>query len=631
MGVGAVSAELGGYAGKILHIDLTGKKAVDNHLDVEMAKRFIGGRGLGAKILYDSVKPRTDPLSPDNILVFATGPLTGTMAPGSKMSLVSKSPLTGGYADSTIGGFLGAEIKLAGYDVIVIHGKSQRPTYIWIEDDSVRFQDALSLWGKGCFATETEIKEELGDKKVRVASIGPAGERLVRIACVTHEYGKQAGRCGLGAVMGSKNLKALAVRGTGEISLARVDQFKELTEETRNAILANPDVVNVWRKMGTAHHVMHSNEWGALPTRNYQSGAFEKAEDISGERMKETIVLSNKTCFGCPVACGQRSEVRDGLYKGTAVEGPEYETIAMLGSNCGVGSLEAIARANYLCDDLGIDTISTGNVVAFAMECYEKGMIDKSDTGGLDLRFGNEGPYLRVIEMIGRREGLGAILSEGVKGSAEKFGKGSERFAMHSKGLEWSGYECRGAPGQALAYAVVDRGADHNKAWCTDFFIEPWRYTIEGKPEMAAKILYHRSACDILGICRFVAYMVGSRAFVVGLEPFAKMLSAAAGWSVAEPDILRASERVYNLNRAFNIREGFTRGHDSVPARCFDEPVPSGPTKGRRLTRQDFERMLDRFYEVCGWDRLTGVPTREKLEELDLRDVADELERMGRL
>jgi len=626
-----MSAGLGGYAGKILHIDLTRKEAVRKDLDFEVAKRFIGGRGLGAKILYDLLKPKTDPLSPDNILVFATGPLTGTTAPGSKMSLVAKSPLTSGYADSTIGGFLGAEIKFAGYDAIVIHGKSLNPTYIWIEDGSVRFRDAVNLWGKGCFTTETEIKEELGDKKVRVASIGPAGERLVKIACITHEYGKQAGRCGLGAVMGSKNLKALAVRGTGEIGLARPDEFKELADETRRAILANPDALKVWRKMGTAHHVIHSNEWGALPTRNYQSGVFEKAEDISGERMKETIVLSNKTCFSCPVACGKWSEVREGLYKGTAVEGPEYETIAMLGSNCGVGSLETIARANYLCDDLGIDTISTGNVVAFAMECYEKGVIDKTDTGGLDLRFGNAEAYLRVIEMIGMREGLGATLSEGVRKSAQAFGKGSERFAMHSKGLEWSGYECRGAPGQALAYAIVDRGADHNKAWCTDFFIEPWRYTIEGKPEMAAKILYHRSACDMLGICRFVAYMVGSRAFMVGLEPFVKMLSAATGWSVAESDILRASERVYNLNRAFNIREGFTREHDSVPSRCFDEPVPSGPTEGRRLTRQHFEHMLERFYEVSGWNRLTGFPTRKKLEELDLRDVAEELERMGRL
>jgi len=624
-------AGLGGYAGKILHVDLTRKEAVNKHLDVEVAKRFIGGRGLGAKILYDFVKPKTDPLGPENILVFATGPLTGTTAPGSKMSVVAKSPLTGGYADSTIGGFLGAEIKFAGYDALVIHGKSQKPTYILIEDDSVLFQDAVDLWGEGCFATETEIKEMLRDKKVRVASIGIAGERLVKIACITHEYGKQAGRCGLGAVMGSKNLKALAVRGTGEISLARPDQFKELAEETRRAILANPDVAKVWRKMGTAHHVMHSNEWGALPTRNYQSGVFEKAEDISGERMKETIVLSNKTCFSCPVACGKWSEVREGLYKGTAVEGPEYETIAMLGSNCGVGSLEAIAKANYLCDDLGIDTISTGNAVAFAMECYEKGVIDKADTEGLELRFGNEEAYLRVIEMIGKKEGLGAILSEGVRRSAQEFGKDSERFAMHSKGLEWSGYECRGAPGQALAYAIVDRGADHNKAWCTDFFIEPWRYTIDGKPETAAKILYLRSACDILGICRFVAYMVGSRAFVVGLEPFAKMLSAATGWSVTEADILRTSERVYNLNRAFNIREDFTREQDSAPARCFDEPVPSGPTKGRRLTRQDFELMLDRFYKVCGWDKLTGVPTREKLEELDLKDVADELERMDRL
>ena len=626
-----MSAGLGGYAGKILHIDLTRKEAVRKDLDFEVAKRFIGGRGLGAKILYDLSKLKTDPLSPDNILVFATGPLTGTTAPGSKMSLVAKSPLTSGYADSTIGGFLGAEIKFAGYDAIVIHGKSQNPTYVWIEDGSVRFRDAVNLWGKGCFTTETEIKEELGDKKVRVASIGPAGERLVKIACITHEYGKQAGRCGLGAVMGSKNLKALAARGTGEIGLARPDEFKELADETRRAILANPDALKVWREMGTAHHVIHSNEWGALPTRNYQSGVFEKAEDISGERMKETIVLSNKTCFSCPVACGKWSEVREGLYKGTAVEGPEYETIAMLGSNCGVGSLETIARANYLCDDLGIDTISTGNVVAFAMECYEKGVIDKTDTGGLDLRFGNAEAYLRVIEMIGMREGLGATLSEGVRKSAQAFGKGSERFAMHSKGLEWSGYECRGAPGQALAYAIVDRGADHNKAWCTDFFMEPWRYTIEGKPEMAAKILYHRSACDMLGICRFVAYMVGSRAFMVGLEPFVKMLSAATGWSVAESDILRASERVYNLNRAFNIREGFTREHDSVPSRCFDEPVPSGPTEGRRLTRQHFEHMLERFYEVSGWNRLTGFPTRKKLEELDLRDVAEELERMGRL
>jgi aldehyde:ferredoxin oxidoreductase len=524
------------------------------------------------------------------------------------MSIIAKSPATGGYADSSVGGVLGPQLKFAGYDVVIIAGRSQKPVYLSIRNEEVEFRDATGLWGKSCSEAEEGIRKELGDAGAAIATIGPAGERLVAFACITHKGGRQAGRCGMGAVMGSKNLKGVAVRGNSEVSLAHPDEFSKTVSEARRLLTENP---SNFQKYGTAEHVIVSNEMGSLPTRNYSTGSFEGVETISGENMYETIVDGSRGCFACPVGCTKYSTVKEGPHKGTTVEGPEYETIGMLGSNCGIADINTVAKANLLCDELGIDTISTGNVIGFAMECYQHGIIDKDDTDGLDLRFGNEEAYLRLIQAIGNREGLGQILSQGVRKAAEKFGSESSSFAMHSKGLEWSAYECRGALGQALGYALVDRGADHNRIWCTDFFISPDKASPQAMAELAFKHQRSRSACDLLGICRFVSYQFS-------FDYYARMLSQATGLQTSTDDVMKASERVFNLTRLYNIREGFTRKDDSVPMRCFVDQVPSGPTKGKVLDPELFNRGLESFYALSGWDKETGVPLRSKLRDLDL-------------
>jgi aldehyde:ferredoxin oxidoreductase len=607
----------GGYKGKMLFVDLSKREAVTRKLGEDLARKFIGGRGFGARILYEKVAPGTDALGPENLLIMATGPLTGTQVPGSKMSIIAKSPASGAYGDSSIGGFLGPQIKFAGYDAIIIQGRSRESVYLWVENEVLEFRDAKGLWGKNCSETENEVKKEVGDEKAAVAAIGPAGERLVAFACITHNRGRQAGRCGLGAVMGSKNLKAVAVRGDGTVELAQPKAFGETVREARRLLLENP---SPFKKYGTAEHVLVSNEWGALPTENYRSGVFEKADAISGETMFQEMVVASKACFGCPIACSKLSVVKEGPYAGTKAEGPEYETIAMLGSNCGVGDIKAIARANLLCDELGIDTISTGNVVAFAMECYERGIIASKDTGGLDLRFGNVEAYLRLIEMIGTREGLGETLSDGVRRAAAKFGKGSQSFAMQTKGLEWSGYECRAALGQALAYAVVDRGADHNRIWCSDFFIGRERASPTASADLAFRHQCTRSACDLLGVCRFVSYQIG-------FDYYAQMVSQATGWQISTADIMRTSEMVSTLTRSYNIREGLSREDDSIPDRCFEEPIPTGTNKGQVLKRADFRIALERFYQISGWDRQSGIPLQSKLEDLGLEEIVEPLRR----
>jgi aldehyde:ferredoxin oxidoreductase len=603
---------MSGYKGTILSVDLDKRKAARKSLKQDFARKYIGGRGFGAKILYDEVGPEVEPLSPKNLLIMATGPLTGTSAPGSKMSFIAKSPATCGYADSSVGGVLGPQIKFAGYDGIVVRGRSQKPIYLSVNNGDVEFRDASGLWGKGCIEAEDAIRKELGEPGVAVASIGPAGERSVVIACITHKGGRQAGRCGMGAVMGSKNLKAVAVQGDEKIELAHPEAFAKTVEEARRILAENPAP---FKKLGTAEHVLGSNEVGSLPTRNYSTGWFENAEAISGETMYKTIVDGSRACFGCPVGCSKYSTVKDGPYKGSTVEGPEYETIAMMGSNCGIGDMRTIAKANRLCDELGIDTISTGNVIGFAMECYERGIITKEDTRGIDLRFGNEEAFLQAIEMIGNRKGLGEILSQGVRTAAQKFGSGSEKFAMHSKGLEWSAYECRAALGQALGYAIVDRGADHNRIWTMDFFGQQKPSSTTKLAELAFKHQCSRSAVDLLGMCRFVSYQLKC-------DHYAQMLSEATGWETSTADIMRASEMIFNLTRLYNIREGFTREDDYVPPRCFDDPVPSGPTRGSSLRREEFNEALEKFYEISGWDRRTGVPLPSKLKELGLEELA---------
>lgn len=601
------------YVGKVLRIDLSSQSIDEEPLDQDLRERFLGGRGVGAKILYDSLSPGTDPLTPDNVIILATGPLTGTSAPGSKLSIISKSPATGGYGDSSIGGHIGPEIRYAGYDVVVIKGRSAEPVILWINNDRVEFRDASHLWGQGTLATEKHLKNEFGED-AQVLCIGPGGEKLVKFACVSHALGRQAGRTGMGALLGSKNLKAIVVRGDGGIRLADPEAFQDLIIKLRRQILENP-IARHMHEFGTAGHILMSNRDACLPTRNYQNGVFEQAETISGEAMQDQIVVRHRACFGCTLACSKWSHV-----EGLSIEGPEYETLAMLGANCGIGNLATVVKANHLCNDMGIDTISTGNIIAFTIECYERGIVGDEHTGGLTLSFGDEEAYFELINMIGRREGIGDILAEGVREAARRFGKDSERFAMHSKGLEQSAYETRAGAGQVLAYAVNDRGADHNRIWTGQFFVGEQRHAIEGKAEMVKQHQCTRSAPDIMGVCRFVSYHID-------FDDYGELITAATGIKTSGADILQAAERTFNLTRAFNMREGFTRADDHVPARVLEEPLPDGPTQGSFVKRSDFELMLDEFYEISGWDK-TGAPTDAKLKELGLRDIVEDVQEL---
>jgi len=602
---------LGGYIGKILRVDLTERRISTEKLDAEIAKKFIGGKGLGAKILYDSLKLGTDPLSPENILIFASGPLTATLAPTSaRWAVVTKSPLTNIFLDCQVGGYFGAAMKLAGFDCIIMEGKADSPVYLWVHDGNAEILNAGDLWGKGCFETENTLKKRLGES-AHVASIGPAGENLVRYACISVDKYRQAGRGGAGAVMGSKNLKAVAVRSASyKIEYADPEGFREAAKKALKVIREN-SFIPLRRKYGTPIWVAPVNKAALLPTRNFRTGVFEKAENISGETMRDKIVVKDGTCYNCIIQCWKYTHVESGKYKVDELAGPEYESIALLGSDCGVGSIEAVAHASMLCDDLGLDTISTGNSIAFAMECYERGLLTVEDTDGLELKFGNADAEIEMVKKIAYRKGLGNLLAEGVRRASKKIGDGSERFAMHVKGLEIPGYDPRGAFGMALAYATSDRGACHQRAWTVraeiEGKLEP-RFSTKGRARFVKETQDERAMCFSLVLCDFAPLEV---------KHFVELLNKATGFNFTVEDYLKTGERIWNLTRLFNVREGITRKDDTLPPRFMEEPLPEGATKGQVVTKEMLDEMLDEYYALRGWDK-NGVPTEEKLKELGL-------------
>jgi len=602
---------LGGYIGKILRVDLTERRISTEKLDAEIAKKFIGGKGLGAKILYDSLKLGTDPLSPENILIFASGPLTATLAPTSaRWAVVTKSPLTNIFLDCQVGGYFGAAMKLAGFDCIIMEGKADSPVYLWVHDGNAEILNAGDLWGKGCFETENTLKKRLGES-AHVASIGPAGENLVRYACISVDKYRQAGRGGAGAVMGSKNLKAVAVRSASyKIEYADPEGFREAAKKALKVIREN-SFIPLRRKYGTPIWVAPVNKAALLPTRNFRTGVFEKAENISGETMRDKIVVKDGTCYNCIIQCWKYTHVESGKYKVDELAGPEYESIALLGSDCGVGSIEAVAHASMLCDDLGLDTISTGNSIAFAMECYERGLLTVEDTDGLELKFGNADAEIEMVKKIAYRKGLGNLLAEGVRRASKKIGDGSEKFAMHVKGLEIPGYDPRGAFGMALAYATSDRGACHQRAWTVraeiEGKLEP-RFSTKGRARFVKETQDERAMCFSLVLCDFAPLEV---------KHFVELLNKATGFNFTVEDYLKTGERIWNLTRLFNVREGITRKDDTLPPRFMEEPLPEGVTKGQVVTKEMLDEMLDEYYALRGWDK-NGVPTEEKLKELGL-------------
>ena len=449
-----------GYAGKLLRIDLSNNEIQKEDLDSELIEDFLGAEGIASKILYDEVKSDTDPLGPENRLIIMTGAFVGTSVPcGIKSTVVSKSPLTGIYGEALFSAPIGEDMKKSGYDGVIIQGKAEKPVYLWISDDKAEIKDAEHLWGKETLDTVDSIRQELGDSKASVITIGPAGEKLVKLACVMSDDSRAAGRCGLGAVMGSKNLKALAAKGTGKIEIAEQETLNSLKKEALSMALPN---TKGFRDNGTTSGLIVFEQNGNLPIKNWTRGSFPTAERITGSTMTDTILIGHSACKTCPIACGRKVKVKKGPY---AMEGsgPEYETMAALGSLCYNDNLESIAKANDICNRLGIDTISSGQAIAFAMECYENGLI--KDTDGIDLTWGNSDAVVKLCESIGNKEGLGAILGEGVRKAAELIGKKAERFAIHVKGLEFPEHNPRKFKSMGLAYATSNVGANHNRGF----------------------------------------------------------------------------------------------------------------------------------------------------------------------
>jgi aldehyde:ferredoxin oxidoreductase len=613
-----MTASMPGYAGRLLYVDLTARQWETRPLPVDLAREYLGGRGFVARLLWDEVPTGAAPLGPENRVVLATGPLNGLFLPcGGKLHLGAKSPATGGYGDANIGGHLAPELKGAGYDAVIIRGCSPQPCLLVIDDDTVRFLDATPWWGQGAIESETRLKAELGED-FQIMTIGPAGENLVKYACISHDFGRQAGRTGVGAVFGSKRLKAVAIRGTKDLPVFDARAAQAEGRRMYEVCFAKPGFEE-WTPYGTAGVTDWVNEVGAFPTRNFQTTYFPQHADINGRKLKEKILVTDKGCFGCPIPCGKYSKVK--VPRGTAyVEGPEYETIALMGGNCAVATIEEVGYANYVADELGLDTISGGNVVAFAIECYEKGLLSEAQVGR-KLAWGCLDSMVFLLEKIARREGIGDLLAEGVKTAAEVIKGGSEKFAIHVKGLEWSGYDARYAPAMMLSYMTADVGAHHNRSWAITYDVAMGRKSLEGKAEKVVDLQHIRPLFDALGLCRFPWVEIGFE-----LENYATIFPLVTGWNYSWQDLLRVSERIWNLTRAFSAREidHYGRAFDYPPPRFYEEPVPDGPAQGQLIPKVQLDELLNRYYRIRGWDE-GGLPTRAKLQELGLQFVVDAL------
>ena len=605
------------YAGRILRIDLSTGKVDTEPLKEKMAKQFIGGIGLGFRLLMDNSKPGTDPFDSDNPLIFTTGPLSGTMGPtaGNGYAVVSKSVATGGIAESKAHGFFGPELKRAGYDAVIFTGKAEKLVYAWIDDDSVQLLDAQHLKGKAPYETDVAIREDLGDHYIRVSAIGEAGEKLVRFASAINDEFRAIGRTGMGAVMGSKNLKAVAVRGTNDVNVADLEGFKEFIKMIHERMKG--PATRKYRTLGTPENVLVLNALAALPTRNFTQATFEGAEKVSGEYLNERYIAKIIGCATCAMRCDHVAVVPEGPYKGSTSR-MEFECLWALGPNCGVDRLDAIIEAIALCNHYGIDGISTGGTIGFAMDLYEHGILTKEETGGLDLRFGNHEALIEMVKKIGARDGwLGNVLAEGTMRAAEKIGKGAEQYACHIKGLELPGYDLRGLKTAALGFSVSYRGACHLRsgAYSPDVKGKVNRFVIEkgrGKIVKDGEDLY--DVIDSLILCKF-----SRGTYYDGIEDMAKYYTLATGIEMTPKELIKAGERINNLARLFNIREGMgTREFDALPPKIMNVPIPDeGVAKGSVVSKEEFELGLDDYYAVRGWTK-EGIPTVEKLKELDL-------------
>jgi aldehyde:ferredoxin oxidoreductase len=620
----------GGYMGKILRINLTQKTSKEEKLPPEVAKDFIGGAGFGIKYLYDEVRSGTDPLGPENKLIFVPGPFTGTTIPcASRMAVVGKSPLTGAVGMALTGGQFPAELKFAGWDVVIIEGKAEKPTYVSIKDSAVRFHDAQGVWGTMTGDCQQIIKDALRDQNTRVICIGPAGEHLNKIACIINER-RAPGRKGLGAVMGSKNLKAIAVRGSKSVAIASQEKYKVGRASMLKAMKESPVLYSHFADTGTPMVLDLTAAMGILSAKNWSAtGEFAPVEGL-GIEAQNTRKIGKEHCYDCPVGCSQMKLAKSGPYSGILTEGPEFETLYSFGSGTGVASLDAVIAADRLSDELGFDTMSAGVTVAFAMELFERGILTLKETGGLELKFGNDQAMMTVLRQMAYREGIGDLLADGTRAAAQRIGKGAEKYAMHIKGLELPAYDVRGAKAHGLNYATAYTGADHNRGYAFQeiFGIPvPWavdRFAVAGKGKLTKWNQDVRAAtCDCPTMCAFI---LDTALPGTATQNTATLMEAVTGLTFTAEEVEKVGERVNNVAKAFNVREGFTRADDTFPERLMTEPLKAGASKGQLISKEDLNLMLDEYYTVRGWDPKKGTPTRAKLVELGLGYVADELE-----
>lgn len=619
----------GGYAGKILRINLADKTSKEEELPLEVARDVIGGAGFGIKYLFDEVKPDTDPLGPDNKLIYSIGPFTGTTIPcASRMAVTSKSPLTNGVGVSLVGGHFPAELKFAGYDMLIVEGKAEKPTYVWIKDGEVRFRDAGKVWGTQTSDCQQIIKDELHDQNIRISCIGPAGEKMSKIACIINER-RAAGRKGLGAVMGFKNLKAIALRGTGSVDVASKQKLKAAIGEMQKAMKESHLLYPQFAKTGTPMVVDLTCALGIFPTKNWTATGEVAPVDRLGVEFQMTRNVGSEHCYGCPVGCSQLKLAKTGSYAGILTEGPEYETMYSFGGQTGVDNMDSVIAADRLADELGLDTISAGVAIGFAMELFEKGILTTKDTGGLELSFGNHEAMLTLIHRMAFREGIGDLLTDGVRAAAKKVGKGADNCAIHVKGLELPAYDVRGAKAHGLNYATAYTGADHNRGYAFQEIFEipvPFaadRFSNEKKGELTKWNQDVQTAvCDCPTMCAFILPMA---LMPIATQNTAALMEAATGLTYKPEEILKVGERVNNLAKAFNVQAGLTRADDTLPERLMTEPLKGGASKGHLISEDDLKAMLEEYYTVRGWDPKTGIPTREKLDELGLGYAADQL------
>jgi aldehyde:ferredoxin oxidoreductase len=606
-----------GYAGTILYVDLSTGKTRTEKLTEETAKKYVGGIGLGMKLWLSNAKAGVDPLSPENPLVLSLGPVSGTMFPtgGNGHAFISKSPATGGVGEAVSHGTFGAELKRAGYDAIVFTGKAEKPVYLWIDDEAIQVMDASRVWGKSPGETEDAIKDEIGDYYVRVAAIGLAGEKQSKMANIINEKTRAAGRTGLGAVMGSKNLKAIAVRGTHDIKVAKGEEFMDLVKEYHER-MKGPASMR-YRTLGTVENIQIVNDLYCMPTKNYSGSHLDKIDTISPDEINDRFIAKIIACNSCAMRCEHEALVREGPFKGSLAR-IEYDNLWALGPNCGVDKLDAIIRAAELCTYYGLDATSTGVTISFLMDCHEKGILSHEELGGVDAHFGNADAVVQLVEKIGKREGIGDLLADGAKAAAAKIGKNSAQLAQQIKGLEVTGYDLRCLKTAALAAAVSFRGADHSRsgAYQLDMKGKVDRTKAEkGRGKLVKDGENMLAVIDSLIVCK------NSKAtFYKELQDLAKLYSAVTGFDVTAQELEAAGERIITLAKLINVREGLTRDNDTLPYKVLNQPVnEDGPAKGAVVTQDELDLMLDDYYQSRGWT-VEGVPSAAKLQELGLAE-----------